>query len=89
MLIEADDQRNYLGFDKPPRMRTLVTRRWRMSVYQDIEWGEIYDLENDPHEMDNLWDDPGHLATRAELMEILARKQIDYVDRSPFPTARA
>lgn len=89
MLIEADDQRSYLGFDKPIRLRTLVTRNWRMSVYQCAEWGEIYDLENDPDEMMNLWDEPSHSRIRAELMEILARKQIELVDRSPFPTGRA
>ena len=60
-----------------------------MSVYQGVEWGEIYDLENDPDEMVNLWDDTAHANTRAELMETLARKQIELVDRSPFPTARA
>ncbi len=89
MLVEADDQRSYLGFDKPPRLRTLVTRTHRMTVYQGVEWGEIYDLEADPNEMDNLWDDPAAASLRAELMEILARKQIELTDRSPFPTARA
>lgn len=89
MLIEADDQRRYLSFDEPIRMRTLVTRNRRMSVYQGVAWGEIYDLENDPDEMVNLWDDPTHADMRAELMEILARKQIELVDRSPFPTGRA
>jgi len=89
MLIEGDDQRRYLGFEAPPRMRTLVTRRWRMTIYQGVEWGEIYDLDNDPHEMINLWDDAAHSGVRAELMEILARKQIELVDRSPFPTGRA
>ncbi len=70
-------------------MRTIVTRRRRMSVYHGVEWGEIYDLENDPDEMVNLWDDAAHSDVRAELMEILARKHIALVDRSPFPTARA
>ncbi len=60
-----------------------------MSVYQGAEWGELYDLDNDPDEMVNLWDDPAHSDVRAELMEILARKQIELVDRSPFPTGRA
>ena len=89
MLIEADDQRSYMSFESAVRMRTLITRRWRMSVYQGVEWGEIYDLENDPDEMVNLWDDEVHAGVRTKLMEILARKQMDLVDRSPFPTARA
>lgn len=60
-----------------------------MTVYQGVDWGEIYDLENDPNEMDNLWDDENSASLRAELMETLARKQIELTDRSPFPTARA
>jgi arylsulfatase A-like enzyme len=89
MLVEADDQRSYLGFDRPPRLRTLVTKTHRMTVYLGVDWGEIYDLVNDPNEMENLWDDENSITLRAELMEILARKQIELTDRSPFPTARA
>jgi arylsulfatase A-like enzyme len=29
--------------------------------------GELYDLQNDPHEWANLYDDPQHLATRERL----------------------
>jgi arylsulfatase A-like enzyme len=29
--------------------------------------GELYDLQKDPHEWDNLYDDPAHLATRERL----------------------
>ena len=89
VLIEADDQRSYLGFEKPVRMRTLITRTHRMSIYDDVEWGEIYDLEADPNEFDNLWHEPGSAALRSALLETLARKQVELVDRSPFPTARA
>ena len=69
----------------PPRMRTLVTRRWRMTIAHGDAWGELYDLANDPHEMDNLFDDPGHRAVRGELMEKLAYRQMELADRSPLP----
>ena len=89
VLIEDDQQRTYLGFEAPPRTRTLVTDRWRLTIHHDIERGELYDLANDPHEMDNLWDDPGSDAVKGELFERLARKQMGLVDRSPLPTATA
>ena len=89
VLVEDDQQRTYMGFDKPPRLRTLVTRRWRMTVYQDVGWGELYDLADDPDEMHNLWDDPGHAGVRGELFEKLSRLQIARVDRSPLPTGIA
>jgi len=38
------------------RLRTLVTDRWKLTWYAGKEYGEIYDLENDPNEFVNLWD---------------------------------
>ena len=89
MLIEEDQQRSDFGFDEPPRVRTLVTGRWRLTLYHGVPWGELYDLANDPSEMDNLWDDPAHQPVRAELMEKLARRQMALADRSPMPTTTA
>jgi arylsulfatase A-like enzyme len=89
ILIEEDGQRVYMGFRGPIRCRTLVTRRWRTTIYHGVEWGELYDLDEDPDELRNLWDDPHHAAVRSHLMELMARKQMALVDRSPLPTAMA
>jgi arylsulfatase A-like enzyme len=89
IVIEDDQQRAVLGHPAPPRMRTLVTQRWRMTIIHDDPWGELYDLANDPHELDNLFDDPGHRGIRAALMEKLAYRQMELADRSPLPIGRA
>ena len=89
MVIEDDQQRAVLGYEAPPRMRTLVTRRWRMTISHGDAWGELYDLENDPHEMDNLFEDPAHRGVRGELMEKLAYREMELADRSPLPMGRA
>jgi arylsulfatase A-like enzyme len=89
MVIEDDQQRSTLGHAKPSRQRTIVTRRWRMTIAHDDPWGELYDLANDPYEMDNLFDDPRHRAVRAELMEKLAYREMALADRSPLPMGRA
>jgi hypothetical protein len=60
-----------------------------MTIAHGDPWGELYDRENDPHEMDNLFDDPPHRAVRAELMERLAYREMELADRSPLPTGRA
>jgi arylsulfatase A-like enzyme len=89
MVIEDDQQRAAFGYEAPPRMRTLVTRRWRMTISHGDAWGELYDLETDPHEMDNLFDDPAHRGVRGELMEKLAYREMELADRSPLPMGRA
>jgi arylsulfatase A-like enzyme len=89
MVIEDDQQRAILGHRAPSRMRTLVTQRWRLTISHADAWGELYDLANDPHEMDNLFEDPGHRGIRAELMEKLAYRQMELADRSPLPMGRA
>jgi len=86
VLIEDEVQRTFLGFSRPVRMRTLITDRYRLSLYLDSSWGELYDLHSDPHELRNLWADPGHLAQRGELLEALAKKMIEASDRSRLPT---
>jgi arylsulfatase A-like enzyme len=89
MVIEDDQQRAVLGYQAPPRLRTIITRRWRMTIAHADPWGELYDLENDPHEMDNLFEDPAHRAVRSELMEKLAYRQMELAERSPLPMGRA
>ncbi len=89
VLVEDEVQRVLFGFDSPPRLRTLVTARWRLTVYANASWGELYDLESDPHELDNLWEDPGHRALRGELMTELVRQMTRHGDTSPYPSALA
>ena len=89
LVIEDDQQRATLGFKSSPRLRTLVTERWRITIADGDIYGEIYDLVNDPHEMDNLFDSPGHRGVRGELMEKLAYRQMELADRSPLPMGRA
>jgi arylsulfatase A-like enzyme len=89
LVIEDDQQRALFGLPSGARLRTLVTPRWRMTIAQGDSYGELYDLVNDPAEMDNLFDDPAHRGTRAAMMEKLAYSEMELADRSPLPTGRA
>ncbi|MEL7159103.1 MAG: sulfatase/phosphatase domain-containing protein [Actinomycetota bacterium] len=50
-----------------------------------IEW-ELFDLERDPYEVDNVIDDPAYAGVRDELRAELARLQ-DEVGDTPHPLA--
>ena len=78
-----------MGFDRPVRLRTLVTDSWRLSVYRGVQWGELYDLRNDPLELHNRWDDPQLGDVKARLLQLLVQTMEEYADDSPLPTARA
>jgi arylsulfatase A-like enzyme len=82
-LIEYNDGGKRLGFREPARVRSLVTAEWRLTIYRDQEWGELYDLKGDPSETSNLWDSADHQDTRAHLTNRLAHHLISQMDESP------
>jgi arylsulfatase A-like enzyme len=88
-LIEEESQRLQMGFAERARLRTVLSDRYRLSVYAGVPWGELYDLETDPHEMTNLWADAGYAGVRADLLLELNRAMIDAAETSPHPTKRA
>ena len=89
LVIEEESQRADFGLDRRLRMRTWRTPRHRLTVYDGQAWGELYDLEDDPHELRNLWDDPAHRPLRHALTESLLRAMLAASDDSPYPEASA
>jgi hypothetical protein len=49
----------------------------------------LYDLQQDPGEFVNLWDDGAHLSVKADLLAEFVRTQIGMQDDCPFPTGQA
>lgn len=59
----------------------IATDRYKlMHFYYDIDEWELYDLEKDPDEMKNVYDDPSYAKIRAELHQKLADLRLHYGD---------
>jgi len=51
-----------------------------MHFYFDVDVWELYDLEEDPNELNNLYLDPQHEALIVSLKEQLKQLQVKYGD---------
>lgn len=89
IIVEEDSQRSMTGFERPQRVRTLITDRYRMSLRQGEDWGELYDLQTDPGEVENLFEDANAAATKIKLTDTMLRRMIELQDRAPLPAYRA
>ena len=89
LLIEEEGQRTAFGFERPVRMRTLLHEGFRLSLYEGVDWAELYDLRNDPLEMRNLWGDPAARKVERQMIERLAREMISASETSPVPMGPA
>jgi arylsulfatase len=76
-FVDHDDDR--LGL----RLRTLVTERYRLTWYGGQSYGELFDLQEDPDELYNLWGDAGRRRLRDELAARLLEEAIMSDSRLP------
>lgn len=64
---------------------TLVNTRYKITVYRNATYGELFDLETDPGELVNLWDRPESRELKQELLlEFLQAK----MEIEPMPMPR-
>jgi uncharacterized sulfatase len=49
-------------------LRTYVNDRYKITVYRNADYGELFDLEQDPREIHNLWDEPFASSIKARLL---------------------
>ena len=89
LLIEFNDSGRRMGFPEPARVRVLVSEYWHLAIYKGLDWGELYHRKQDPHHLENLWDDPAFAGIKAELMTDLAQQLIGQMDESPRSTRLA
>jgi arylsulfatase A-like enzyme len=52
-----------------PHLRTYVDERHKLTVYREGDFGELFDLAEDPYELTNLWDEPGAASLKQRLLQ--------------------
>ncbi len=71
----------YPGWHMVKRHYGIRTKRYKLiHFYYDIDAWEFYDLQNDPHELNNLYDDPAHQETIEKLKVELEKLREQYGD---------
>ncbi|MFA7256108.1 MAG: sulfatase-like hydrolase/transferase [Kiritimatiellales bacterium] len=65
-------------------MKTYVDDRYKLTVYFERDYGELFDLQNDPQEIKNLWDEPASEALKLELTRKLLFAEMA-VEPMPMP----
>jgi arylsulfatase A-like enzyme len=58
-------------------LRTVRTKRHKLTLELNTGAGELYDLVEDPGEMENRFDDPAYAGVRRELSDMIASRPDD------------
>ena len=62
VLVEEDEDVRQL------MIRTAVSERYKISAYINETYGHLFDLQEDPEERDNLWDNPECRGIKQDLL---------------------
>jgi arylsulfatase A-like enzyme len=65
--------------------KTYVDDRYKLTVYYNQTYGELFDLLEDPGEVNNLWDNPNYLSLQKELLLKYAWAELH---KEPMPMPR-
>ena len=64
-------------------MTMVRSKDWKLVHFLDEEFGQLFDLQNDPDEIHNLWGQAAHAAQQSHLLAVLREWRI----RSQYETA--
>lgn len=59
------------AWDPPIHCTMFRDERFKLNVYHGERFGELYDMLEDPRELNNLWDHPDYVRVRLDLTEKL------------------
>ena len=77
------EQRRDLNFTTSEFMTMIRTREWKLVHFIGETFGQLFDLKNDPDEMNDLWNDPNHQVQKDQLL----RRMLEWHIESQLKTA--
>ena len=83
--VVAENDEDYLGL----RLRTLITDRHKITAYPGRNYGELFDLHEDPGELHNLWDEPSCRELKRDLLIRLMERLVETDNRLPRRVSHA
>lgn len=81
---EKETVRDHLFLSFKTSLRAVRTERWKLIQQTLINKPLLYDLQADPHEMNNLADDPEYKEVLEKMMNKLRAEQAAYNDTQPL-----
>ncbi len=92
-IIEEDEDAHKSAtqiLHKDIRVRTMMTKKYRVTLYEGFpNTGDLYDIQNDPLEKVNLWNDLNYKQIRNELVNKMFHEILNLQDRYPKKQAQA
>ena len=67
--------------------RSVRDQQWKLIRYPLVDQTQLFDLQNDPHELTNLAGKPEHAAKVAEMTALLEKEMARYGDTAPLKVA--
>jgi arylsulfatase A-like enzyme len=86
VIVEEDEElpKMLRDMDTEVRVRTMITETYRITIYQGYnEYGEIFDLKNDPYELNNLWFDDNSKELKSDLLNKFVHEILNLQSRYP------
>jgi len=89
LKMDAKDAITSSGNEPSPYDGTKATmyrnRQWKLVVYHGHNEGELYDMETDPEEKNDLWSQSEYQAVKIDLLKRSFDATIEAVDTGPEP----
>ncbi len=90
-IIEGKEPGRQEVHSEFPTTKMIRTADWKLVHYLRAPYGELYNMRDDPHELHNLYHDPGYAKMRADMESRLADWLVETEDPAlpPVPGQRA